>query len=202
MNILHRLLSKQNVPDLLNSPADPVAVGKVGVGSPVEDAFVVLARAGADAVAGQDKLAAAQVANSFGNLVHWHLQQMRVQLEEGVVDIGVLVVDGLPVDRNKGVGAARDASAAQVDEPVGVDRVVAEETQSGAGLGTKQLVVPLVVVGVDKDVVGREGVVILDDVGQIGSGLVALGGGGDEQALFGVRLHAVHKRCASTRCKK
>lgn len=154
VNILHRLHSKQNVPELLNSPADSVAVGKVGVGNPVENAFVGLARTFADALAGQDKLTAAQVANSLGNLVHWHLQQVRVQFEEGVVDIGVLVVNRLLVDRNKGVGAARDASASQVDEAVGVDRLVAEETQSSTGLGTKQLVVPLLIVGVDKDVVG------------------------------------------------
>ena len=55
-----------------------------------------------------------------------------------------------------------------------------------------------VIVGVDEDGVGRELIVIGDDISQIGGGFVAHGGMRDEEAFLGFGVHRIDKWFADT----
>lgn len=99
---------------------------------------------------------------------------------------------------NQSVGTAWYTRATQVDKPVCIHRFISEETQGGRGLGAEEVVVPLVVVGVDEDSIGRELIVVGDNISQVGGGFVAHGGMRNEESWLGFGVHRIDKWFADT----
>jgi hypothetical protein len=81
--------------------------------------------------------------------------------------------------------------AAEVDVALCGDGLEAEIAQRDTGFGAEEVVVPLVLVGVDEDGVGGELVVEVDDVGEVGGCFAAAGGVGDEEVWSGFGVGGV-----------
>lgn len=189
-DILNSRPAEQNMPKLLQGPANTIIIREIRGHNPVQDVLVIRLGSGMHLLPADGKLTAACMAHDLWNLLHGHLQQIRVQFEKFLRHIVIFVIDRLPFHGDKGVGAARDAGASQIDVALGVDGLVTQEAESSLGFGTG-IVVPLLIVGVDENRVRREIVVVVHEVRQISTGFVALYGARNEESFLWLGVHAV-----------
>ena len=179
--------SEDNVPHLFKYPTDSEAIGDSTLERPMAHSHVVTLRPLADAVSGDGKLAAADVANMFGHLGGRNIEKLHV-------DVGKIGADIVAHDVNVSWLVGMDANgtagvmlATKVEEASFTDSVKTQVLKNVGGLGTQNIVVPLVGASVDESDNGGEGVVVVDDKGKVGDGFSATVTGRDElvAALWG-----------------
>lgn len=207
-NLLDRFLAENNMPqELHDAPAACIAL--VGVNDPLAELDVVVARALENLVPGDGELRAARCGDALR-----HLQELLVvgdergrgcsagghcssstgrgrverrgagSVEDLVPDLAghMLVPAMCPL-------AARVPVAAEVDVAVSLDEVELQGSHGGDVVVERRVDVPCEqearAVGVEEGDGGREVVVVVDEVGEVGHGLMALVEGRFQGVLVG-----------------
>lgn len=179
------------MPDLLKHPPDPKAIRQVRLRRPCQHPFIVPLLALQDPFPADGKLRATDIPNMLGDTLLANPKQRLVHL--GKVRADILLID---INLRWGPGvhicwAAWFVFAAEVDVALCSDGLKAEIAQRDVGFGAKEVVVPLVLIGVDEDGVRGKLVVEVDDVGEVGGCFAAAGGVGDEEVRNGFAVGGV-----------
>lgn len=163
------------MPDLLIHPADSEAIGACRFRRPLQHALVVGPWSLEDAVAADGKLSTAYIPDMLGDFCICDVEDYFVDLREEGADVVPVDVDLCWVPGVDARWAPRVMLAPEVNVAHRIDSIKADIAQGRRHFRAKEIVVPLVDVGVDEDRVGREVVVVIDDVGQVCGGLTASG---------------------------
>ncbi len=163
------------MPDLLIHPANSEAVRALRFRRPLQHALVVGPGPLEDALAADGKLSTAYIADMLRDLFISDIEDYFVDLREERADVVPVDVDLCWVPRVHARGAPRVVLAPEVNVAHRIDSIKADIAQRRWHFKTKEIVVPLFEVGVDENRVGREVVVVIDDVGEVCGGLAASG---------------------------
>lgn len=131
---------------------------------------------------------------------------LRVETENFRPNLGEVVHDRLVVNIGllddcwlQTVGTTGHGQAAQIGKSLALDSLKSEVGQLVEGLGTASIVVPVLLFAMDEDGKWVEFIVVIHDVGEVGTGFMTVDGIGDEEAFFGLFFQGIDVGCAATK---
>lgn len=161
------------MPDLLIHPSHAKAIRQLRLLCPFQHALVVFAWPFQDPFSADGELSAAHISDVFGHLLSRYAQDRLIHFWEKRADVVLLNIDLCRAPRVHARGTSRVVLAPKVHVTLRVDGLKSEVLQRGAGVGTEEVIVPLVEVRVDEDGILRELVIEVDDEGKVGGGFAA-----------------------------
>lgn len=161
------------MPDLLIHPANSEAIRAFRFRRPLQHALVVGFWSLEDALAADGELPTAYIPDMLRNLFFSDVEDYFVDLREERADVVPVDVNLCWVPRVDARWAPRVMLAPEVNVAHRIDGIKADIAQRRRHFRTKEIVVPLLDVGMDEDRVGREVVVVIDDVGEVCGSLAA-----------------------------
>lgn len=155
------------MPDLLIHPSHAETIRQLRLICPLQHTLVVLTWPFQDPFAADGELSAAHVSDVFGHLLSRYAQYRLVHFREKRADVVLLDIDLCRAPGVHARGTSRIVLAPKVHITLRVDGLKSEVFQRGAGMGTEEVIMPLVEVRVDEDGILRKLVVEVDDEGKV-----------------------------------